>query len=329
MGALISFIAVIILTLLAYGGVKSANMQAIFGIVLPYAAIMTFLIGVSYRVIKWAKSPVPYRITTTCGQQKTLPWIKQNKIENPSDAMGVTVRMILEVLLFRSLFRNTRSELQDGKLLHGSSKWLWLGGIAFHAAFFTVLFRHLRLFTEPMLLPLHLVETLDGFMQIGAPRLLMSGVVLLGAAMFLLLRRFLIPQVRYISLPADYFPLFLIIGIAVTGIMMRYVTKTDIVSVKELTMGLISLKPKIHQGVGAIFYIHLFLVSVLFAYFPFSKLVHMTGVFLSPTRNLANNGREVRHINPWNYKVKARTYEEYEDEFREKMKSANIPVEKE
>jgi nitrate reductase gamma subunit len=34
-------------------------------------------------------------------------------------------------------------------------------------------------------------------------------------------------------------------------------------------------------------------------------------------------------VNPWNHPVKFRTYEEYEDEFRDKMKAAGIPVEKE
>jgi nitrate reductase gamma subunit len=100
------------------------------------------------------------------------------------------------------------------------------------------------------------------------------------------------------------------------------------VSVKELTMGLATFHPVVPEGIGSLFYIHLFLVSVLFAYFPFSKLVHMAGVFLSPTRNLPNNSRMVRHINPWNYPVKVHTYEEYEDEFREKMIEAGLPVEK-
>ena len=63
-------------------------------------------------------------------------------------------------------------------------------------------------------------------------------------------------------------------------------------------------------------------------YFPFSKLMHMGGIFLSPTRNLANNNRMVRHVNPWDYPVKVHTYEEYEDEFREKMIEVGIPVDK-
>ena len=93
-------------------------------------------------------------------------------------------------------------------------------------------------------------------------------------------------------------------------------------------MGLVAFQPKVPEGINVLFYIHFFLVSVLLAYFPFSKLMHMGGVFLSPTRNLANNSRVVRHINPWNPDVKYHTYEEYEDDFREKMVEAGIPVEK-
>jgi nitrate reductase gamma subunit len=99
--------------------------------------------------------------------------------------------------------------------------------------------------------------------------------------------------------------------------------------VKALTMGLVSMSPRVPDGIGVVFFIHLFLISTLLVYFPFSKLMHMGGVFLSPTRNLANNSREVRHVNPWDYDVKVHTYAAYEDEFREKMKEAGIPVEKE
>lgn len=330
MKILLPFFAVIVLVLFAIIGVNVANLQSLFGMVIPYTALLIFIIGVIYRVMKWAKSPVPFSIATTCGQQKTLPWIKQDKLENPSTTLHVIGRMVLEVLFFRSLFRNIKGELKDNsRFIYGSDKWLWLAGIAFHYSFLIVLLRHIRLFAEPTPYFLYLFETFDGFLQIGAPRLFMTGIILLAAVTFLFLRRIYIPQVRYISLAADYFPLFLIAGIAVTGILMRYFFKTDIVAVKELTMGLVSFSPVIPKGIGVIFYIHLFLVSTLFAYFPFSKLMHMGGVFLSPTRNLTGNSREYRRINPWNYPVKVHTYEEYEEEFRDKMKMAEIPVEKE
>jgi hypothetical protein len=56
--------------------------------------------------------------------------------------------------------------------------------------------------------------------------------------------------------------------------------------------------------------------------------MHVGGIFMSPTRNLANNSRAKRHVNPWNYPVKIHTYDAYEDEFREKMIEIGLPVEK-
>ena len=326
----LSLLAVAGLILLAYIGVGAAHLNYLFGVIIPYAAIAVFVIGIIYRVLQWAARPVPFRIPTTAGQQKSLPWIKQNKIDNPSSALGVIVRMAFEVLLFRSLFRNTRSELTGGtKLSYASAKWLWIAGLAFHWTFLIILVRHLRLFLEPVPSSIKIVESLDSFFQVGAPLLYLTDVIFLLAVTYLLFRRLFIPILRYISLPADYFPLFLIIGIGATGVLTRYFFKVNVVGVKELTMGLVTLSPKIPEGIGVLFYIHLFLVSMLFAYFPFSKLMHMAGVFLSPTRNLANTNRMEMHVNPWNYPVKVHTYDEYEEDYREFMKDAGIPVEKE
>ncbi len=324
-----SLIAVIVLFLLAYVGVNFPGGEVFFGIIIPYLALIIFILGFINRVIDWARSPVPFRIPTTCGQQKTLPWIKSANIDNPTTTGGVVVRMILEVVFLRSLFRNTKCELKEGdKISYEWEKWLWLFSLTFHWAFFTVLFRHLRLFTEPVPACVELLAKLDGFLQIGMPGLMLSGVALLAAVTFLFLRRILIPQVKYISLGSDYFPLFLIFGIAFTGILMRYFTKVDIVGVKEFTMSLVTLNPHVIKGIGGVFYVHLFFVSVLLAYFPFSKLMHLGGIFMSPTRNLANNSRAKRHVNPWNYPVKIHTYDAYEDEFREKMVEVGLPVEK-
>jgi hypothetical protein len=90
----------------------------------------------------------------------------------------------------------------------------------------------------------------------------------------------------------------------------------------------VTFAPVLPKAGGALFYTHVALVSVLLAWFPFSKLMHMGGVFLSPTRNLANNSRMKRHINPWNPTVAVHSYEEWEDEFRVKMIDAGLPVEK-
>jgi len=236
------------------------------------------------------------------------------------------------VLFFRSLFRNLKTQAQEGiKITYGEAKWLWLAGLAFHWSFLLIFIRHLRFFSEKVPVPVQMIEAVDSFLQVGRPLLYMTDLVLLAAVIYLFLRRVGLPQVRYISLFADYFPLFLIFGVALTGVLMRYFFKTDIISVKVLAMSLLSLNPDptMLGKISPIFYMHLFLLSVLFAYFPFSKLVHMGGVFLSPTRNMTGNSRAKRHINPWNYPVHVHTYEEYENDFRDKMKKAGLPVEKE
>ena len=330
MGLLFSFFTVVILGVIAFVGVRTIHLHYFFGVIVPYLAFAVFIVGIVSRVLKWARIPVPFRIPTTCGQGKSLPWIKWSKIDNPFTSIGVIIRMALEVLVFRSLFRNTKMELRDGpQLTYGSTKWLWMAGLAFHWTFLIILTRHLRLFFEPVPFFVGILETLDGFFQVGAPVLYITDLIFLGAVTFLFLRRVIIPQVKYISLASDYFPLFLIGAIGATGVLMRYFLKTDVVGIKELMMGLITFNPVIPAGIGTIFYIHLFLVSALFAYFPMSKLMHMAGVFMSPTRNLANNNRAVLHVNPWNYPVKVHTYAEYEDDFRDKMKAAGLPVEKE
>ncbi len=324
-----SLLAVIVLFLLAYIGVEAAGLEVLFGVIIPYLAFLTFIIGFVYRILYWARSPVPFRIPSTCGQHKSLPWLDHSKIENPSNTFFVIVRMFLEIFCFRSLFRNTKAEIREGgKLSYEMEKWLWLGAIAFHYSFLVTLIRHLRFFTEPIPFFVTLTETLDGFLQAGLPGIMISGFVLLAAVFYLFLRRILISQVKYISLAADFFPLFLIMGIAISGILMRYFAKVDVTATKELAMGLVTFRFTVPEGIGGIFYVHLFFVSILMAYFPFSKLMHLGGIFFSPTRNMTANTREIRHVNPWNYPVKVHTYDEYEEEFREKMIEAGVPVEK-
>ena len=324
--------AVIALVLIAWIGSSIPGMQYLFGVAIPYLAIAIFIYGFCYRVIQWAKSPVPFKIPTTCGQEKSLDWIKYDKLEAPANNAQVVARMILEVFLFRSLWRNTKAEVYDGpKLTYESSKWLWLFGILFHYSFLVIVLRHMRLFMDPVPGLIKVIEYFDSILQIGAPTMYLTDVTILLGLILLFTRRLSNRQVRYISLANDYFPLFLIFGIAVTGILMRFFLRTDIdiVSIKRLAVGLVTLQPAISADIGSIFYIHLFLVSALLVYFPFSKLMHLGGVFLSPTRAMANDTRVKRHINPWNPDIKPHSYAGYEDEFREFMVENGIPVEKE
>jgi nitrate reductase gamma subunit len=328
MNVVLALLAVVGLFLLGLLG-GTPGIGWVFGVMLPYTAVALLVVGLIYRVLSWVNVPVPFRIPTTCGQHKSLPWIKQQGLDNPHNTLTVIGRMALEVLFFRSLLKNTKTELVDGRrLVYATDLALWIAAMAMHWSLLVILIRHLRLFTNPVPFFVTFLERADGFMELGLPAVFVTSVVLVVALAYLLYRRLAIGQVRYISLVGDYFPLFLLLGIGISGFWLRHLAKTDIASVKEMALGLARFSPVVPDSISPLFYGHLFLVCVLLAYFPFSKLVHMAGVFLSPTRNMANNNRAVRHLNPWDYPVKVHTYEEYEDELRDKMKAAGIPVER-
>jgi nitrate reductase gamma subunit len=187
----------------------------------------------------------------------------------------------------------------------------------------------MRFFIEPVPSAVLFVRTLDGIFQSIVPVLYISDFVIVIALTYLFLRRVIYPQIRYISLPSDYFAVLLLQGVVVSGLLMRLIFKADLVKAKEWAMGMLRFHPTVPEGMGLLFYIHLFLVSMLIAYFPFSKLMHMAGTLLSPTQNLKNTSRMERHINPWNSPVKVHTYEEWEDEFRDAIKEVGLPLEKE
>lgn len=318
----------ILLIALAAAAAAKANI-AVLLIVFPYAAFVMFTGGFTYRIVKWAKSPVPFRIPTTCGQEKSLPWIKNNPVENPAGTLGVIGRMAQEIFLFRSLFRNTDVKIIGGRPVYDGAKWLWFFGLMFHVSLLIVVIRHLRFFTEPIIPWVGWLSALDGFLEIGVPALYISDAALLCGLIFLFLRRVVIPQLRYISLFTDYFALLLIAGVAVTGLLMRHFFPADLNAAKALAMSWIAFAPVVPEGIGVLFFMHLGFVLTLIAWLPFGKLAHAGGILMSPTRNMANNNRSLRQVNPWNADVSVHTYAEYEDEFRDKMKAVGLPVEKE
>jgi len=320
--ALIAFLGIVLVAAAAAWFKLSLVM-----VIVPYAAFALFLIGFSYRILRWAWVPVPFRITTTCGQQKSLPWIRSAPLDNPSTGWGAFTRMSLEVLLFRSLFRNSRARLVSGKLAFREDQWLWLGALAFHWSLLTILLRHLRFFLQPIPTVVGGIERLDGIFQVGLPHIYISDVIFACALAYLIARRLRDPVLRFVSLFSDHFVLFLLAGIAVSGLLMRFVVRADLVAVKQFGLSLAALHPHGLTPASPIFVIHLVLVSTLAGYFPASKLVHMAGAFLSPTRNLPNNNRAKRHINPWNAPVATHAYEEWEQEFHDKLRAAAIPLE--
>jgi len=288
-------------------------------VILPYTCFAIFVIGIIYRIYSWAKSPVPLKITTTCGQQKTIPGIKRtfwDRLDCPYTKWEVILRMIAEVFFFRSLFRNTRY-IYFPEQQHRDTRWLWLFAMMFHWSLLIVLLRHLRFFLNPVPDWVLLICDLEA-QKAMVPALYVTGVTLLVGLLFLLGRRLFFARERAISLPSDYLILFLLIGIAVTGLWMRYIEKVPLTGVKELAVGLATLHP-VTPDVHWLFLLHFSLACITIAYFPFSKLVHSIGVLLSPTRVLANNPRAKRWVNPWNVLYTKMTWEKYYERYKDQL----------
>ena len=235
------------------------SMLTIFYTVLFYAASGFFVVGLARKIRCYAKTPAPLKIPTTPA---------------PTTAAGVRWRMAREVVLFESLFK--------------SSKWTWIFGWAFHVTLLLVVLRHLRYFQEPVWLPVVLIQPFGTY----------AGFAMLAALAGLWARRWLIDRVRYISTPSDHLMLALLLTIALSGLLMRFVAHTDILAVKAFVLGLMRFD---WQPLPAdpILLLHLALVALLMLIFPISKLLHAPGLFFSPTRNQADNAREVRHISAW------------------------------
>jgi len=227
--------------------------------VLFYFATAVFIIGLAHRIRLYARTPAPLKIPTTPA---------------PVTRTGVVARMAREVVFFESLFK--------------ASKWTWLFGWVFHAALLLVVLRHLRYFTEPVWFWVIWVQPFGMY----------AGFAMVAGLAGLWVRRLAVDRVRYISSPSDHLMLLLLIGIAATGLMMKYVAHTDILSLKAFVLGLLYFD---WQPIPAdpVLLVHLSLVLVLMIIFPFSKLLHGPGLFFSPSRNQVDNPREKRHLAPW------------------------------
>lgn len=240
--------------------------MSLFFAALFYFAAAVLVIGVARKIADYWRTPAPLLIPTTPA---------------PTTQGGVVLRMFRELAFFESLFK--------------SNLWIWALGWIFHLSLALVVLRHLRYFTQP-------VWEWVAFIQ---PFGMYAGFAMAACLAGLWARRFLVERIRYISTFSDHLMLALLLGIAASGLMMKFVAHTDIVAVKTFFLGLMLLDIQPLPGDGPL-YVHLSLVALLMLVFPFSKLLHAPGVFFSPSRNQADNPREKRHLSAWAAKLEAK-----------------------
>lgn len=237
----------------------------IFALLL-YAAAAVLVVGIGYRILRYALTPAPLKIPA---------------MPAPVSRAGVVLRMAREVALFESLFK--------------SSKWTWLFAAMFHLGLLLELLRHLRYFVQPLWTWVILIQ----------PFGLYGGFAMAAGLLGLFARRMFVARVRYVTQPSDYLMLLLLLAIAASGLAMKYLDHTDIVSLKAFILGLLYFDWQ-PLPLNPLLFIHLALVSLLMLVFPFSKLLHAPAVFFSPTRNQVDDAREHRHLAPWAARLEVR-----------------------
>lgn len=238
-----------------------------FYAVLFYAATAIFLGGLAWKIRQYWRTPSPLKIAVTPA---------------PVSAPGAALRVAREVVLFESLFF--------------SSRWLWIMAALFHAGLALALLRHLRYFQDPVW----------ELVALAQPFGIYGGLAMLGGLLMLLGRRLVIDRVRFVTAPSDLLMLLLLIGIGISGFGMSAMARVDVVMVKAFFRGLLVLQIR-PLPIDPPLLLHLAAVAALMILFPFSKLLHLPGIFFSPTRHQADNPREARHLAPWAAKLEEKS----------------------
>ncbi|MGB9904032.1 MAG: respiratory nitrate reductase subunit gamma, partial [Desulfotomaculales bacterium] len=237
---------------------RGVNSPVVYFIVqiLPYIALTIFVFGLLYRLGRWAAA----RLLGTSHEITLAPFP-----QTPFQAGWIFIR---EIALFRNLFFFEPA--------------LWVGAWPMHIALFMVLGGHAVgfYFLGEQFVYLGMSPELSKFMSnlLGS----VFGLIVLAGLIYLLVRRAAVERVRLVSNPSDYLHLVLLIAIVTIGDIMRYFPQYGMhyEEVQEYFKALIFFQPVPEFVFHNVFFIlHLLCVQILMIVFPFSKLVHLFGMF--------------------------------------------------
>ena len=248
----------------------------LFGI-LPYPVLLVFIAGIIYRTYLWARA-------------KHLSGLYNSNVglyENSSAA--VTKDVLKRIFLFYTLGDKERD------------RELYVGSMFFHWGIWIALIGHVGVvLPQSALLAVGVTPAVHTFLclYVGGT----AGVVALVGLLLLAARRVggvesrvklintyrvRIP-LRKLSFLDDYFAVIILLAIAVSGLYQTlFVSQVDPAHLADVSSWLWSLVT-LHPNVSYIaslpsFQIHLVLVMVFLAYFPWGKLLHLFSFLLMPT----------------------------------------------
>ena len=196
-------------------------------VIIAYLVYAAFWVRLSLHTLVWLKSA-----------RQLLPYHPAPDVK-PLPAFATAA---LDLFFFRRLF--------------ASSKVLWLGSWAFHAAFLLVILRHLKYFLNPV------PDCIVCVQPFGVA----AGYILTFSLPYVMVVR-VAARIKYVSYQ-NYVILGLLFFIGATGLLMRNYFRPDLIDVKNFTMGIIAFRPSSLPG-NFFFVVHFSLVLLLIPYLPF------------------------------------------------------------
>lgn len=220
--------------------------------ILPYITFAVFLAGMAYRFRVWMRAPQPVSITLFPAPQG-----------RPATFLGV----LKGAFLFPGLFKGDRI--------------LWIFAWIFHAVLGLVILGHARVVTDFPRLWAALGIDADRMSTVlgGA-----AGVVLMIFTILLFVRRLTVARVREVSTSPDYFALFLVAAVVLSGNIMRFGEHFDLEVTRTYfsRLATFSLDPSTVPANAALT-VHFLLGQLLIMVIPFSKIMHFGGIFFTQT----------------------------------------------
>jgi nitrate reductase gamma subunit len=204
----------------------------------------------AYRIHGWFQAPVQHKLTL---------------FPAPRDGAAQIIAIAGEFVSFSSLWKGDRK--------------LWAAAWLLHVGLLAVIGGHLvgipYLGKQFTLFGVSEAQSVSMSVALGT----ISGIVLMGALIYLLFRRFYDADIRRLSDASDFFDLLLLLTVVITGNHMRF-AHIDLPAIQAYLGSVIHFTP-VTIPMDPLFISHFIFVQVLLIYFPFSKMVHVAGALVN------------------------------------------------
>jgi nitrate reductase gamma subunit len=215
---------------------------------LPYLTILVFTLGLAWRIDHWRRAKAPAAPLFPLPPTPAATWR----------------RLAAEICLLRGA--------------QAGDPGLWIGAWPLHAALALLALGHLRAFVDFPGLWQALGLSPEAVDSLAAASGGLVGLVAMAACLFLLARRGLVRRVREITRVEDVLALVLLLAVIVSGNAMRFGPQVDLAPIRAYFAALAGLRPVPMPGVPG-FATHFLLAQILFAWIPWSKYLHIPGLF--------------------------------------------------